>query len=79
MKGPRRDLLLAHMLLAGLLVAQYWNSTRTPSLHEWWRKMYNMVLMSKLTTMFKVRNGVVNEQLIFKKHCCFTIFATSGS
>lgn len=69
LKRPRQDTLLVHMLMAAsLLIAQHWNSKKIPSFYEWRQNMHYMFLMSKLTTMFNVRDGVVNAQLTFQKH-----------
>lgn len=41
LKGQRRDIFLAHMLMAAsLLIAAYWNSVKIPSLQEWRQKIY---------------------------------------
>lgn len=68
LKSLRRDIFLAHMLMAAsLLIAQNWNSTKIPSLYELRCRMHHMFFMFKLKTMLKVWNDVVHAQLIFQK------------
>lgn len=40
-----------------ILVAGHWNTSKIPSLQDWRKKMHYMFLITKLTTINKIRGG----------------------
>lgn len=64
---PKKLLLLTLNLAAFLLFASSWKSKLMPSREHWWAKARYLVLMSKLTSIIKFRQGNDSEIAQFKQ------------
>lgn len=60
----KNPVLLSNLLIAAkLLVAQKWKSLVVPTIYEWQSKCQHLLLMNKLTTIAKARNGSTTSAL----------------